>query len=168
MSTLDIAPLMYGFVRVAMVTGPMAGCERQLCEYAQDRGFELGTVFHDRGDGGAFEELLCELVRSEARHVVVPTMEHLTGLPVPRDQLLIRLQDIGTSAWAVAEPATPIEPAWRFDTNADLDTNVDRDTTSTGRTLVKTPRSSSGFMQSPSRFIRNTTRSTGAGPRRRR
>jgi hypothetical protein len=102
MSTYSIAPLMYGFVRLAMAGEPVDDCDRQLRNYARDEGFELAVVFHDSGNGGAFEELLCELVRSEARHVIVPTMEHLAGLPVPRYQLLSRLGNIGASVWSLS------------------------------------------------------------------
>jgi hypothetical protein len=113
MNPLDIAPLMYGFVRVGMVVGRMDDCERQLRRYARDEGFELATVFHDHGDGGAFEELLCELVRSEARHVIVPTMEHLAGLPVPRHHLLARLKGVGATAWTMPDSCAPVDRPWR-------------------------------------------------------
>ncbi|MBU3065328.1 hypothetical protein KO481_27845 [Nocardia sp. NEAU-G5] len=97
-------PLMYALIRTAMVSGGIEQCERHLCRYAREAGFELAAVFRESGDGGAFEELLCELFRSQACYVVVPTLDHLCGLPVPRRTLLARLIALDALAWPLPGP----------------------------------------------------------------
>ncbi|MEU0500576.1 hypothetical protein [Nocardia sp. NPDC005998] len=105
-----VRPLMYALIRTALVADGVDRCEQRLYRFAREKGFDLAAVFRETGDGGAVEELYCELQRSEARHLLIPTMEHLAGLPCPRRTLLWRLARL--RAQAVALPDAGTECAW--------------------------------------------------------
>ncbi|NUS44479.1 MAG: recombinase family protein [Mycobacteriaceae bacterium] len=103
-------PLMYGYMRVDLVSGEVSEWEERIRNFAAREGFDLGTVFHEPGpDRPAFNDLIHELRRAECRHVVVPAMSHVwhSG-PAPgspgRHRLVARLwEETGAGVW-VADP----------------------------------------------------------------
>ena len=58
--------------------------------------------------GIAFERLLHELKRAEARHLAMVALDHLDGLPITRDVLLQRLRDETRASIWLLDPATEI------------------------------------------------------------
>lgn len=50
----------------------------------------FATTFHEDQTGyhGGFDELTHQLRRADAHHVVVPSLEHLSGHPLLRDMML--------------------------------------------------------------------------------
>ena len=74
-------PLIYGYVRVTedMQDTEVRSMEQELTTYADAEGYCLGTIFYeyDNGSQAAFAELLHELQRAEAHHVVVHSLEQL-------------------------------------------------------------------------------------------
>jgi DNA invertase Pin-like site-specific DNA recombinase len=74
---------MYGYMRapddVSDVNLDRAVNEMQ--RFAETEGYCYATTFfeHQHGSRAAFEELILELKRAEARHVVVPSLEHLSN-----------------------------------------------------------------------------------------
>jgi hypothetical protein len=89
-------PLMYGYLRTPgqVSTDGVEDAVAKLRRFAEAEGFCYATTFLESqaGSSAAFEELLDELVRAEARHVVVPTMEHLSSFKSPRHRMMMRLK----------------------------------------------------------------------------
>lgn len=89
-------PLLYGYLRVDddPADAEIRRMERKLRNYAEAEGFCYAGTFHEYQSGrcGALDELVRELRRAEARHVVVPSMEHLSRHPLLRSYLLNRLE----------------------------------------------------------------------------
>ncbi|WP_433518028.1 recombinase family protein [Nonomuraea sp. CA-143628] len=88
-------PLIYGYLRAPDET-PDDELDRLVSElqrYAETEGFCYATTFfeYQEGSRSAFEELVAELKRAEARHVVVPSMDHLSGHRLLCGQMIARL-----------------------------------------------------------------------------
>lgn len=68
--------------------------EHVLRTFAAAGGFCLTTIFHehDPGSHAAFHALTEELRRTRARHVLVPSLAHLSSHPLLRDSLLTHLE----------------------------------------------------------------------------
>ena len=104
-------PLMYGYMRVGEDT-PVSDeqqMELVLKDFAQREGFCYATTFCEYvpGSQGAFTELTEELKRTEARHVIVPTLDHLSAHRMLRDSMVERLEiDASTCVWTL-EGGTP-------------------------------------------------------------
>lgn len=85
--------LIYGYVRDDLAEGHSAELEDAMCTLASEVGLCFAVTFHEsiQGDGTAFAELTAELKRSEAHHVVVPSLDHLAGQTIPREVLIAKL-----------------------------------------------------------------------------
>lgn len=70
---------------------------------AETAGFCLIEIFTEYQPEyyGTFYHLTAELKRTQARHVIVPSLDHLSSHPLLRDQLLMRLEEAGAQTWAV-------------------------------------------------------------------
>lgn len=89
-------PLVYGYLRV-LPDEPddvVRRIEQALQDYADVEGYYIAALFHDFGstDDRAFYELVEELRRAEARHVVVPSLDHFSRHPILRDGMVMHLQ----------------------------------------------------------------------------
>ncbi|WP_439946494.1 recombinase family protein [Streptomyces sp. BBFR109] len=97
MTQSGVKPLLYGYMRVDQDAreGDLDQLELTFRFVAEQEGFCLATTFYEEDDGRhcAFVELVEELKRSEARHVIVPTMEHIARHRILRDSLLDQLQE---------------------------------------------------------------------------
>ncbi|GLZ30653.1 hypothetical protein Lesp02_28420 [Lentzea sp. NBRC 105346] len=76
-------PLMYGYMR-APDDVPDDELDRTVDEmqrFAETEGYCYAATFFEYQDGSraAFDELIQELKRAESRHVVVPSLEHLSS-----------------------------------------------------------------------------------------
>jgi len=62
--------------------------------FTKVEGFCYASTFYEdvSGSRAAFEELTNELKRAEARHVVVPSLEHLSSHPLLRNHMIERLE----------------------------------------------------------------------------
>jgi hypothetical protein len=92
-----VKPLMYGYLRVTddLADEDICRMELGLQILADDEGFCFATTFYKYESGyhgSAFSELLAELKRAEAHHVVRPSVDHLSRHPILRDQMLTRLE----------------------------------------------------------------------------
>lgn len=89
-------PLLYGYLRVDddPADEELSRMERRLRRHAETEGFCYAGTFHEYQPGvyRALDELVEELRRAEARHVVVPSMEHVSRHPLLRSYLLNRLE----------------------------------------------------------------------------
>ncbi len=90
-------PLAYGYMRVDSDArdGDIMQMELVLKDYAEREGYCFAAIFHeyDATNRAAFDELIEELQRTEARCVIVPTMEHLSIHPLLRVNLVMRLEE---------------------------------------------------------------------------
>jgi len=88
-------PLMYGYMRVhdAEEDNTILQLEAELRNFAVRNGFCFGTIFHEHvpGSYAAFDELIEELQRADAHHVIVPSTRHLAENRILRESLLSRL-----------------------------------------------------------------------------
>lgn len=68
--------------------------ENEFRNYASTHGYDLGTVFTEKHAGSqeAFDELITELKRADAHHVVVPSLYHFSRSEITRNQMLDRLR----------------------------------------------------------------------------
>ncbi len=87
---------MYGYMR-APDDVPDDELDRVVSEmrrFAVAEGYCYATTFFEYQDGSraAFDELITELKRAEARHVVVPSFEHLSGHRLLCGQMIERLE----------------------------------------------------------------------------
>ncbi len=90
-------PLIYGYMR-APDDVPDDELDRVVSEmrrFAVAEGYCYATTFfeYQNGSRAAFDELITELQRAEARHVVVPSSGHLSSHRILRGHLLKRLAD---------------------------------------------------------------------------
>jgi hypothetical protein len=90
-----VTPLMYGYMR-APDDVPDDDLERVVREmrcFAETNGFCYGTTFFEnqRGSRVAFDELTAELQRAKARHVIVPSLAHLSTHPILLNHLVEQL-----------------------------------------------------------------------------
>lgn len=100
-------PLIYGYLRVVddRDDREVRRRERGLQAHAEAGGFCFVTTFHEYQTGyhGGFDELVAELRRAQARHVVVPSLEDLARHPILREVMLGRLaRDADAHLWVVA------------------------------------------------------------------
>ena len=96
--------LVYGYLRDDLAAGDGDDLEAALREAADAQGLCFATTFHepDAGDGTAFAELTRELQRADAHHVVVPSLDHLTGQTIPRELLIAKLaNDAAARVWTL-------------------------------------------------------------------
>jgi DNA invertase Pin-like site-specific DNA recombinase len=74
-------PLIYGYMRVTdgMDDLEVLLIEQALTTFAQGEGYCLATIFYeyDSGSQAAFAQLIQEVQRAEAHHMVVPSLEQL-------------------------------------------------------------------------------------------
>ncbi|MFC9895678.1 hypothetical protein ACFVMC_18490 [Nocardia sp. NPDC127579] len=102
--------LIYGYLRDDLADGHSAELEDAMSTLAQAEGLCFAATFHEStsGDGTAFAELTQELVRADAHHVVVPSLDHFAGQTIPRDILIAKLaQDAAARVWTVEEVQGP-------------------------------------------------------------
>jgi DNA invertase Pin-like site-specific DNA recombinase len=87
---------MYGYMRVSEDTpdNDVEQMELVLKDYADREGFCYATTFQEYtpGSQAAFAELVEELKRAEARHVIVPTLDHLSAHRILRGSMVERLE----------------------------------------------------------------------------
>lgn len=80
-TTLITAPLAYGYMRVPadVPDHRVRRVEQAVIRFAAAKGLYFVSFFfeHHCGSREGFDELLTELVRADARHVVVPSLKHL-------------------------------------------------------------------------------------------
>ncbi|MCU1647402.1 MAG: Uncharacterized protein JWN03_7677 [Nocardia sp.] len=98
--------LIYGYLRDDLADGHSEELEVDLRTLAREQGLCFAATFHESlsSDGTAFVELMCELMRADAHHVVVPSLEHLAGQAIPREALLAKLTRVATArVWTVAD-----------------------------------------------------------------
>ncbi|MCF4119576.1 recombinase family protein [Antribacter sp. KLBMP9083] len=106
-------PLMYGYLRATVAPGDEEAerLERRLHELAEQEGFCFAATFRENrpGERGALSELTAELRRAEARHVVVPSLEHISRHPRVRDELLEQLrEEVGAHVWTADRTVSPV------------------------------------------------------------
>ncbi len=98
-------PQIYGYIRVTddLEDDELQEMERGLTKLAEAQGFSLTETCYEHQPGyyGTFYELTQELKRTPVRHVVVPSLDHLSVHPLLRQQLLIRLEEAGVKVWTV-------------------------------------------------------------------
>ncbi|MFD8611978.1 hypothetical protein [Streptomyces sp. NPDC059631] len=91
-----VQPLMYGYMRAPddVPDGELTEAVEGMKRFAEAEGFCYATTFFECVSGmqSAFTELIQELKRAEARHVVVPTLDHLSGHRILRDNMVERLE----------------------------------------------------------------------------
>lgn len=89
-------PLMYGYLRVEdeAEDEEIARIERELSSFADTEGCCYATTFYEYEPGShrAFDELAEELKRAAARHVVVPSMNHISAHPILQRHMVMRLE----------------------------------------------------------------------------
>jgi hypothetical protein len=80
-TSLATAPPAYGYMRVPADAPDrkVRGLEQSVIRYAGTLGLHFVSFFFEFHCGArdGFDELVAELVRTEARHVVVPSLRHL-------------------------------------------------------------------------------------------
>jgi hypothetical protein len=80
-SALVTGPLVYGYMRVPahVPDHKVRGLEQAVVRHAEGLGLFFVSFFFefDCGSREGFDELVTELVRADARHVVVPSLRHL-------------------------------------------------------------------------------------------
>ncbi|MGL5866525.1 MAG: recombinase family protein [Dermatophilaceae bacterium] len=95
-SETGIQPLMYGYLRAPeeMPDDDLDRAVHHLQRYAETEGYCYATTFleYEPGSQDAFAELIAELKRAEARHVVVPSLEHLSSHRLIRASMVDRLE----------------------------------------------------------------------------
>lgn len=91
-----VKPLIYGYMRVTddMPSSDVDQVELVFRDYAGREGFCFVTTFCEyvNGSQSAFVELIEELKRSEARHVVVLALDHLSAHSLLRRHMVERLE----------------------------------------------------------------------------
>ena len=95
-----LKPLIYGYMRLdpEAPDNDIRQMEIALRYYAETNGYCFAITFyedlsHDGSDRSAFAELVEELQRSEARHVIVPTTDHFSAHPLLRTSMLLQLEN---------------------------------------------------------------------------
>ncbi|QMU68905.1 recombinase family protein [Streptacidiphilus sp. P02-A3a] len=95
---MTVKPLIYGYMRVTddMADKEVRLIEKQLITFADAEGYCLAIIFHEQGGAmAALDELLCELQRSEAKHVVVASLEQLSDHPLLQSSFLREITVVG-------------------------------------------------------------------------
>lgn len=90
-----VKPMMYGYMRAPddVPDDELECLVREMRRFAETNGFCYGTTFFEHQDGScaAFDELTAELKRTEARHVIVPSLAHLSAHPILLNHMVERL-----------------------------------------------------------------------------
>jgi hypothetical protein len=88
--------LLYGYMRVPcdIPDDKVVRMEREFRHFDETRGFCLAAIFDEFTCGvhEAFIELVEELQRADAHHVLVPTLRHLARNWLLQNSLLTRLE----------------------------------------------------------------------------
>ncbi|MEU6057182.1 recombinase family protein [Streptomyces sp. NPDC047097] len=89
-------PLIFGYMRVPrdMPDEEARRREGEMEAYAQANGFTLATIFHEfeAVQRSAFAELIEALRRTEARHVIVPSLRDLALTDRLQDALVLQIE----------------------------------------------------------------------------
>lgn len=89
-------PLAYGFMRVpsGAEDEDIRQIELALKNFAEVKGFCFAAVFHEHvvGSQAVFGDLVKELQRAQAHHVIVPSVQHLASHPILRMSMLVHLE----------------------------------------------------------------------------
>ena len=89
------APRAYGYMRVPcdVPDDKIRRLESQVVAYAEKRGLQFISFFFEFhcGSREAFQDLVTELIRTDAHHVVVPSLRHLAHNELLQDQMLDQL-----------------------------------------------------------------------------
>lgn len=89
------APRAYGYMRVPcdVPDDKVRQLENQVVEYAENCGLRFVSFFFEFhcGSREAFDDLVAELVRADAHHVIVPSLRHLAHNRLLQDQMLNHL-----------------------------------------------------------------------------
>ncbi|MFC1419369.1 recombinase family protein [Streptacidiphilus cavernicola] len=89
-------PLIYGYMRVTddMEDHEVSRLEQSLSTFAAVEGYCLAAIFYEYENGSqtAFNELLHELRRVEAHHVVVPSLEQLADSQIVQTLMVDRAE----------------------------------------------------------------------------
>lgn len=108
-TTPDVKSLSYGYVRVPpdLADDDVRRIELGMRALADSHGLRLVGFFSEFQPGyyGVFGELITELRRSGARHVVVPSLDHLSRNPYLQTLLVMRLAREADAQLWVVEPA---------------------------------------------------------------
>ncbi len=101
-----ITPLVYGYMRVpaGLPDRKVRGLEQAVIRYARGLGLHFVSFFFEFHSGArdGFDELVAELVRADAQHVVVPSMRHLALNTLLQDAMRERLAlDAGAQVHAM-------------------------------------------------------------------
>ncbi len=100
-----IKPLIYGYVRVTedLADDELHQLECGLEKLAEAERYCLTETCYEYQPGyyDTFYRLIAELKRTQVRHVVVPSLDHLSTHPLLRDQMIMRLDDANVWAWVV-------------------------------------------------------------------
>jgi hypothetical protein len=95
-SQAGVQPLMYGYMRAPddLPDDELDRLVREMQRFAETEGYCYATTFleYQTGSQAAFAELIAELKRAEARHVVVPSFEHLSSHRILCDSMVERLE----------------------------------------------------------------------------
>jgi hypothetical protein len=102
--------LLYGYMRVPcdIPDEKVVRMEREFRYFAKTQGFCLAAIFYEFTCGvhDAFGELLEELRRADAHHVLVPTFRHLARNRLLQNCLLSRLEfDAAAEVFELVETA---------------------------------------------------------------
>jgi hypothetical protein len=93
---LALRPLAYGYMRVPcdIPDAKVRRMELEIHRFAERQDWCLAAIFYEFicGIHDAFEELVEELQRADAHHVVIPTYRHLARNRVLQNCLLARLE----------------------------------------------------------------------------
>ncbi|UUV34556.1 hypothetical protein NQK81_14255 [Amycolatopsis roodepoortensis] len=88
-------PPAYGYMRVPCDVSDekVRKLENQVVAFAENNGLRFVGFFFEFhcGSREAFDELVAELVRTDAHHVVVPSLRHLAQNGLLQDQMLEHL-----------------------------------------------------------------------------
>jgi len=102
-------PLAYGYMRVPahVPDHEVRHLEQTVIRFAQGHGLTFAGFFFEFHCGGreAFDELVDELVRTGARHVVVPSLRHLALNRLLQEAMCARLgEEAGAEVLALRHP----------------------------------------------------------------
>jgi|GEM_PF-1749419 len=88
-------PRAYGYMRVPcdVPDDRVQALEQAVRRFAHSQGLHFATFFFEFhcGSREAFDDLIAELIRTEARHVVVPSLRHLAHNRLLQEQMLEHL-----------------------------------------------------------------------------
>lgn len=103
-------PLIYGYIRVSDSEPDQVTrrTELQLRAFADDGGYSFAEIFHEfepHWQRRAFEALIGKLKETDARYVVLPSLDHLTHHRLLLAHMLARLEcEVGAHVFELAHP----------------------------------------------------------------